>query len=47
MAKADHASADGTGITFAIAQANGFVDSREINNTENNEDEGSWESPAI
>lgn len=40
MAKSDHRSADGTGITFAVAEANGFV--------ENNEkDNGSWESPAI
>lgn len=47
MAKADHSSADGTGITYAIAQANGFVESCEINNMENNEEKGSWESPAI
>jgi len=40
MAKSDHTNADGTGITFAIAQANGFVD-------EKKKDEGSWESPAI
>lgn len=39
LAKSDHSSASGEGITFAAAQANGFV--------ENQEDDGSWESPAI
>ena len=37
MAKSDHTNAAGDGLTFAIAQANGF---REDN-------DGSWESPAI
>ena len=38
MAKSDHKSADGTGITFAAAEASGFSD---------NKDDDSWESPAI
>lgn len=37
MAKQDHSSADGTGITFAAAAANGFADTKE----------SSWESPKI
>lgn len=39
MAKSDHSSAAGDGITFAAAQANGFA--------ENQDNDGSWESPAI
>ena len=42
MAKADHKSANGEGLTFAIAQANGFVQS-----SEDDEDDSSWESPKI
>ena len=38
LAKQDHRGADGTGITFATAQANGFVEPKE---------ETSWESPKI
>lgn len=37
MAKSDHTNAAGDGLTFAIAQAKGFQ----------NENDGSWESPAI
>lgn len=39
LVKSDHSSATGEGITFAAAQARGFV--------ENQENDGSWESPAI
>lgn len=38
MAKSDHRSSDGTGITFAAAEANGF---------NNNDDNDKWESPVI
>ena len=40
MAKSDHSGSDGTGITYAIAQANGFVENEKTDND-------NWESPAI
>ena len=39
LVKSDHSSATGEGITFAAAQAKGFM--------ENQENDDSWESPAI
>lgn len=41
MAKSDHRNAAGDGLTFAIAQAQGFIDNSSVT------EDTSWESPQI